>query len=102
MTTDMVRKILESAAYDPRARNWTVQGFGMLRCYLDDGQVQRLHIWTAALRVPGVSDIHTLPWEFDSTVFAGRIINKRYMEARPHTPHTIPCLLYTSPSPRDS
>lgn len=58
--------------------NWTVQGFGMVRCYLDAEQRFRLNIWDERLRTPGVSLIHDHPWSFTSKVFCGRIRNKRY------------------------
>ena len=88
MTPDRIWNILAEAAYNPRARNWTVQGFGMLRCYLDNDLSDRLHVWTNALRVQGVSDIHTHPWDFGSMVLAGRLINKRYEEVSPHTEYS--------------
>jgi len=71
-TKTFVRYILENAL----AFTWTLQGFGMLRTYI--GHSHRLHIWDSRYSVPNVSDIHTHPWNFDSTVVAGRMINLRY------------------------
>lgn len=57
---------------------WTVQGFGMLRTYLDPAKVYRLNIWHSSLAVPGVSIIHDHPWDFTSVVLAGEMTNIRY------------------------
>lgn len=57
---------------------WTVQGFGMIRTYLDDEKQFRLNVWDDRLRVPRVSDIHDHPWDFTSWVLVGRITNQRY------------------------
>ena len=83
MDDKRIWQVLEEATRNPRARDWTVQGFGMLRCYLDDKQNERLHIWSNALHVPRVSSIHTHPWDFGSRVISGRLINTRYEEVEP-------------------
>jgi hypothetical protein len=57
--------------------HWEVQGFGMLRCYLDTKEV-RLHIWDYNLRTPSVSTIHTHPWDFTSLVLRGTQTNILY------------------------
>lgn len=67
-----VRSILEN----PLTREWSLQGFGMLRTYLD--KEVRLHIWDSRYKVDEVSEIHTHPWHFDSLVVAGQVQNLRY------------------------
>ncbi len=54
---------------------WTLQGFGMLRLYLDRQKVTRLHVWDSRFAVPGVSTMHTHPWNFVSLVVAGKMGN---------------------------
>lgn len=63
---------------------WTVQGFGMLRTYLDDAKRFRLHVWTQALKTHDVSTHHDHPWHFRSFVLAGRLYNTRYVETEGH------------------
>lgn len=85
----LVREILE----EPEARVWTTQGFGMIRTYLDDRKRFRLNIWTDALKVPNVSQIHNHPWSFHSLIVSGAIINRRYLtpeEPYPHQPFKKP------------
>ena len=55
---------------------WTLQGFGMLRMYLDESV--RLHVWSHALSTPNVSAIHNHPWDFRSRVISGGITNVLY------------------------
>jgi hypothetical protein len=62
----------------PFDREWTIQGFGMLRTYLDDAEVHRLHIWDVDAAVPEVSVIHDHPWDFDSQIYRGFVTNQRY------------------------
>ena len=63
--------------------DWTVQGFGMMRCYLPgpvyDKQF-RLNIWDHRLTTPGVSIIHDHPWDFKSWIINGDFKNVRYVE----------------------
>lgn len=72
VTKELVKKILEQ----PLGHEWSVQGLGMMRLYLS--KERRLHIWNSALRVPGVSEMHTHPWHFRSLVVAGTVINHKY------------------------
>lgn len=62
-------------------RAWTVQGFGMVRTYLDDAKEWRLNIWDASLKVPNVSEIHDHPWSFTSWVLCGGLTNIRFERA---------------------
>lgn len=70
------------ALRNPEEFEWSVQGFGMLRAYLDAEQKYRIHVWSALLRRPGMtescSDIHTHPWHFASKVLWGAHLNIRY------------------------
>jgi hypothetical protein len=70
----MVQTILEK----PFDREWSLQGFGMLRTYFTDKV--RLHIWDSRYAVEDVTTIHDHPWSFASTVVAGEIVNVRYDE----------------------
>ena len=81
-------QVLEEATRNPRAREWTVQGLGLLRCYLDDKQSECLIIWSNALGSPRVPDIHTHPWDLGERVISGRIINARYKEVEPGLKHS--------------
>ncbi len=71
----LARQLLEN--FD--AYEWSVQGFGMLRFYVT--QEVRIHVWNSRLRVEGVSDVHTHPWHFHSTVLCGRVKQYRFTEA---------------------
>lgn len=53
---------------------WSLQGFGMLRYYLP-GTTRRVHVWG-----DHVSDMHTHPWNFTSTVLSGRLENEIYVK----------------------
>lgn len=61
-------------------QQWTMQGFGMIRTYLDVNQRWRLNIWNPDLAVPGVSTIHDHPWHFTSYILSGQITNIRYLK----------------------
>lgn len=73
----LTRLLVENILRHPEGFSWSAQGLGMLRLYLS--QEVRLHIWDSALKVPGVSPIHTHPWDFRSTVIAGVIRQFRYL-----------------------
>lgn len=69
---------------NPLAFPWTVQGFGMVRTYLDPDKTWRLNVWDDRLRyVAEVSDIHDPPWSFRSWVLAGEISNQRFHHYAP-------------------
>ena len=89
MEKALVKEILSHAAnFD-----WSVQGFGMFRLYLG-GKATRLHVWDSRFRAISVSDIHDHPWDFESQIVAGRLVNKRLVEtnAEPNfTYSTIQC-----------
>lgn len=58
---------------------WSIQGLGMLRLYLDPEGVRRLHIWDPAQATNEVSTIHDHPWDFTSDIVSGNIINAKYL-----------------------
>lgn len=64
----------------PLDYEWSVQGFGFLRCYLKQDGINstRLHIWDNRLAQPGGSRIHTHPWQFTSHIISGVLLNIRY------------------------
>lgn len=71
------------AVLNPDEFNWTTQGFGMIRTYMDDAKEWRLNIWDERLRyVDEVSDIHDHPWTFRSWIIAGCLTNVRYDVAK--------------------
>jgi len=78
MNLAIAQAFLKPILYRPMDRDWTVQGFGMIRTYLDPEQRWRLNVWDDRLRAPEVSLIHDHPWSFTSHVLVGRIRNRRY------------------------
>lgn len=70
---------------NPGNAKWTLQGFGMLRLHLNDEL--RLNVWDSRFKVPGVSAIHTHPWDFESLIVVGRLYNTRYVETNEGTPY---------------
>lgn len=73
---DLLRLMVETTLRNPYDLEWSAQGLGMLRVYLQPNV--RLHVWDRELLVPGASPLHTHPWDFRSTVIAGRLENRRY------------------------
>lgn len=72
ITKACVKSILAHAD----AFEWSLQGLGMLRLYLEPQT--RLHVWSAAAAVKEVSEVHTHPWHFRSVIVAGVLYNQRY------------------------
>jgi len=67
----------------PHSSMWTVQGLGMLRTYLDDDRIYRLHVWDYTYRTVGpltTSDVHTHPWDMCSLVVLGSVTNILWSE----------------------
>lgn len=79
------RLLIENILTKPHGFGWSVQGLGMMRMYLSDAV--RLHIWDSALRVPGVSAIHSHPWDLQSRVIGGRYKQHRYQLLAPEATH---------------
>lgn len=78
-TTDVAASRVAEVLRSPLDYKWTIQGFGMLRTYLDPAEVHRLHIWGPDSAVPDVSVIHDHPWDFDSRIYRGSVTNQRYL-----------------------
>lgn len=72
-------------------RGWSLQGFGLLRLYLT--KELRLHIWDSRFAIKDVSLIHTHPWDFESYLVSGTLINYRYkkVEGDTHYCSVIQC-----------
>jgi len=83
-TRSFIQKILEK----PLGFEWSVQGLGMMRLYVKRPDL-RLHIWDSSLRVPSVSPLHTHPWNFSSTVIAGIMFNRRFLEFKTRIETTL-------------
>ena len=75
LLTDTVYSILSD---DETQREWTVQGFGMMRTYLDPEKTWRLNVYHPDLMIPGVSVHHNHPWNFTSWILGGVLTNVRY------------------------
>jgi hypothetical protein len=73
-TKNLVKDILKN----PHNREWTLQGFGMLRTYIHDKNY-RLHIWNKKFAKENVTLLHNHPWDFDSLVISGRLYNYKYV-----------------------
>jgi hypothetical protein len=71
-------RIVMNALAHPFDYEWSLQGFGMLRAYLDAEQIIRLHIWDLGSAFPDVSRIHDHPWDFTSRIVTGQMGNQRY------------------------
>lgn len=75
---------------------WSLQGFGMLRYYMP-GTSQRLHVWSPDHAEPGVTAMHSHPWNFYSTVLSGELTNEIYTmdnvvgDSEPYYRQTIEC-----------
>src|SRR5688572_343716 len=76
---EALRAAVRPMLLKPDPALWTLQGFGMLRTYLDEAKRFRLHVWDSSLATKDVSTIHDHPWHFRSYVLAGKIYNQRYL-----------------------
>jgi hypothetical protein len=76
-TDALIHLVRTDVLEHPERREWSLQGFGMLRTYLSPDL--RLHVWDPDFRVESVSDIHDHPWHFESLVLSGSIENRRYL-----------------------
>lgn len=76
MTLD--REEVEFILRHHRNFEWDIQGFGMLRMYVDTERRTRLQVWDQRLAVFGASPIHDHPWDFRSVVHAGVLYNQRF------------------------
>jgi hypothetical protein len=72
-----VKALTRAIIEHPNDYDWSLQGFGMLRLYLEDNI--RMHIWDSRYRVKDVSMMHDHPWDFHSHVVVGKIVNQRFV-----------------------
>lgn len=97
---NFIKPLIEQFLRDPDTidRNWTVQGFGMLRTYFgpnNDRKRFRLNLWDDRLAVPNVSTIHDHPWHFESMIVAGVFVNRRFTMLPP-SEYGCPTHTYTT------
>jgi hypothetical protein len=78
VTDDFVQSVRNLLDH-PYHKEWSIQGFGMLRTYLDDDHIKRLHIWDPDSAVADVSTIHDHPWDFTSEIISGGMGNVLYL-----------------------
>lgn len=76
----LLRPFIRHVLRHPRDFDWSVQGFGMLRCYFEADKRFRLNIWDSSIAVPGVSILHDHPWDFTSYIISGHFMNSRFQE----------------------
>lgn len=77
----MSHEELETLLMNPLEHEWTIQGLGMLRTYLDPEKTLRLHVWADLARYDNVSELHTHPWDMKSDILIGSIRQHRYVPA---------------------
>lgn len=89
MTTEvkMIRSTVKAILTRAEAYAWSIQGFGMLRLHLADEF--RINVWDGRFRVPGVSLMHTHPWDFDSLIVSGMLNNVRFSQDPAGTDYEI-------------
>lgn len=75
---ELTNRLVHGVLQDWWRYEWTKQGFGMVRTYLDSEHRWRVNVWSQMLAVRGVSTIHDHPWSFTSHVISGAIINRKY------------------------
>lgn len=75
----VVRLMVAEVLRRPFDREWSVQGFGMMRTYFGPEKQYRLNLWDKRFRVPNVSIVHDHPWHFESWIIAGHFTNVRYI-----------------------
>lgn len=74
----VLKPLVENILRHWQEHEWSVQGFGMIRTYLDSDKQFRLNVWTSKLAIPGSNHPHDHPWHFTSYIVAGRFYNTRY------------------------
>jgi hypothetical protein len=80
----VLRNFVALVLRNPQSFNWTVQGLGQMRLYLNDEL--RLHVWDPTRATPGSSTKHSHPWDFDGSIIVGKIVNFRYTLTHPNDP----------------
>jgi hypothetical protein len=79
VATQAVLDSIQETLRHPLDREWSIQGLGMLRTYLDPERVHRLHVWDPQSAVHEVSTIHDHPWDFVSNIISGQLVNQRFL-----------------------
>lgn len=75
---DYTKQLVKSILEHPGGFEWSLQGFGMLRTYIEPEL--RLHVWDSRFKVEDVSEMHTHPWHFHSFVVVGQVTNTRFVK----------------------
>lgn len=75
----MTKEDLQAILLHPTDHEWSLQGLGMLRTYLDPERTMRLHVWSNDAKFQDVSELHTHPWDMTSTVIVGELKQERYV-----------------------
>lgn len=76
---NLLRHPITFALNNDHPFEWSLQGFGMLRCYLDPEKQFRLHIWDPARAAYEVSTLHNHPWDFTSVIISGEVADRTYL-----------------------
>lgn len=71
--------LTERLLHEPDRVQWSVQGLGMMRCYLNNDKSLRLHLWDSSLKYVKDAGTHTHPWDFLSCILSGELRNTRYL-----------------------
>lgn len=80
MNFRILQALTQQVLKHPEHVEWSLQGLGMLRCYLTDDRALRLHIWDDRYQVKDVSPLHDHPWDFESVLISGSLINVKYVK----------------------
>lgn len=72
------RKLCEFILRNAEMFEWSVQGLGMYRLYLSPDT--RLHIWSESAEREKATKMHTHPWDFESLIIAGQVLDRRFIE----------------------
>ena len=92
MTT--LEKQVKAILAQAESHEWSLQGMGMFRHYLS--KEVRLHVWDARFMTAEVTTLHDHPWDFESEILSGMMVDRWYLKARSdgpltHEEHTIVC-----------
>lgn len=80
MNNDKIKNKVREMLNNPLDYEWEIQGFGMLRTYIDANT--RVQIWHNNYKIPNVTDIHTHPWDFTSFIIQGYMQNLCFIESK--------------------
>src|SRR3954464_13201284 len=80
MNFRIIQALTHRMLLHPEYSEWSLQGLGMLRCYLTEDRAIRLHIWDDRYQVEDVSPLHDHPWDFESVIIVGALVNVKYVK----------------------